>query len=94
MRGFTVSKIVVHPTNSQVCVGLDRPGRIWPGGGVFRSNNGGIDWAPEFAASANWDDMLVCGRGRLGSRTQRNDKDPDGGQAGETGAAVRSSIGE
>jgi photosystem II stability/assembly factor-like uncharacterized protein len=67
MREFTVSRIVIDPSNSQNVLAATGRGSRLPGGQIFRSTDGGVNWsaATDSAGNplpdANWDDLELCG---------------------------------
>jgi hypothetical protein len=60
MRDFTVSRIVVDPSNSNHVLAATGRGSRLPGGQIFGSTDAGVTWTSVGPEDANWDDLKVC----------------------------------
>jgi photosystem II stability/assembly factor-like uncharacterized protein len=77
MRPYTVSRIVIDALDTDKLFAATGRGSRLPGGRVFQSSDGGVNWNDANLPDANWDDLESCGQGVLwASATRFDDPDP------------------
>jgi photosystem II stability/assembly factor-like uncharacterized protein len=91
MHEFTVSRIVVDPSNSKHVLAATGRGSRLPSGQIFRSTDGGVTWTNVVVPDANWDDLELCSDGIFwASATRRNNLDGPTDRAGTNGLLYQS----